>query len=176
MRRIILMLLMGLSAASALAGGSSTTAYFTSSVASSGNTFTARTLTISATPVSAVFTVANLYPGGTIHGDLTLANTAADSVNATYDMTLLATNPDSKDLRGNLNLLVRAGTCASPGSTLYNSTMQSGVSATTVFTSRTLNQGTTDNLCMTISLPTSAANGLQAASTTATLSFGARQS
>jgi predicted ribosomally synthesized peptide with SipW-like signal peptide len=175
MRRIILMLLMGLFASSALVGGSSTTAYFTSSVGSAANTFTARTLTISATPASAVFTVSNLYPGGSINGDLTIANTDADSVNATYDMSIAATNPDSKSLRTGLTMLVRAGTCASPGATLYTGVFQDGTPSMAVFSTRSLNQGVSDTLCLTIALPTSAANGLQAATTTATLTFDARQ-
>lgn len=184
MRRITLMLLMGLLAlSSAITGG--TSASFTADVSSTASTFSAGTLVISTTPATALFTVGNLAPGDSVSGDLVVANTTPGSVPFRYAMTAAATNPDGKALMAALRLRVQAGTCAAPAGILYDGPFYDGsLPAMRVLGDpasgaqpgdRSLASGASEALCLVVSLPAGATNVLQAASTSASFTLDAEQ-
>lgn len=184
MRRITLMLLLGLSVLSSALGGS-TTAAFTANVSSTPSPFNAGTLVISTTPATALFTVGNLAPGGSVGGDLVVANTTPGSVPFRYAMRVAATDPDGKALSAALRLRVQSGPCAAPSGVLYDGPFYDGsLPAMRVLGDpasgaqpgdRALASGAVETLCLVVSLPASTTNRLQAASTSAAFTLDAEQ-
>lgn len=191
MKRVILMLLMGLSVlSSAISGG--TMATFTTTASNVAASFTAGTLVITTDrPSSAIFTVTNMKPGDATSVDLRVENLDPESVSFRYAMTIAATNPDGKAARQGLVLTVKDDVCANgaaatlysgtffdPAAPAYNSEMKvfgdpaSGAQAG----DRALTNGASEYLCLRVSLPVTTGNALQGATTTATFTLYAEQS
>lgn len=173
------LLALGLIAGS-LSAGALSLALFTSTAAVSGNAFTAGTIVIGATPATAALSAANLMPGDTVNGSVTVANNGTSQLR--YAMSSVSTNTDTKGLRDQLTLTVKsAGTsCAVfDGTTLYTGPLNGAAfgsnAAGAQAGDRTLNAAANEVLCFRATLPTATGNAFQGATTTATFTFDAEQ-
>ena len=182
--RPVRLLAIGLSAVAVLglSVGAMSLALFTDDVDADNNSFTTGTVVLSATPATALFNVGVMMPGDNNYGQLTVAN--AGTASFRYSMTTSATDPDTKDLRTQLQLEVRAkaaGTCAADftGSAVVPNTTLEGAS----FGDATQGQDTGDRVlasgnevfCFRVSLPSGTGDSYQGATTVATFSFHAEQ-
>ncbi len=182
--RPVRLLAIGLSAVAVLgvSVGTMSLALFTDDVDVDDNSFTTGTVVLSATPATALFNVGVMMPGDNNYGQLTVAN--AGTASFRYSMTTTATDPDTKDLRSQLQLTVRekaAGTCAADftGAVVVPSTTLEGAS----FGNANQGQDTGDRLlasgnevlCFRVNLPSGTGNFYQGATTVTTFSFHAEQ-
>jgi len=174
-RRGLIVLLLSLSL-STLGAGAMSLAIFTDSDASSG-TWTVGTVDISVNP-TVMFNVTAM-PGDS--GSRTLTVTNGGSASLRYALTSASTNTDLKNLRNQLLMTVKAGTCPGAGADLSSGT---GTLATVAFGStaqgnqagdRTLAGGGTEDLCFAWSLPLNTPDSFQGATTTTTFTFTAEQ-
>jgi spore coat-associated protein N len=173
-RRGLIVLLLSLSLGS-LGAGAFSLAIFTDTDATSG-AFTAGTVDIATSP-STLFTVAAIMPGAAGSATLTVANSGSGQLR--YAMKTSATNADGKNLRDQLSLTLKAGACPGAGADLYSGALAGaafgdvaqGVDAG----DRTLNAGSSEDLCFAWSLPLATGNAYQGATTTATFTFDAEQ-
>lgn len=123
--------------------------------------------------------ITNMVPGQSVAAVLTVSN--AGNVPFTYTATSTATNPDSKNLAGALTVKVTGATTvtgSSPTATCGGATLAgtgAALGGGLVTTARTITPGNLERLCLQITLPTTAANSVQDASTGVTLSFNASQ-
>jgi predicted ribosomally synthesized peptide with SipW-like signal peptide len=159
---------------STLAGTMMSLALFTDQADVDDNNFSTGTIDISATPSTALFTVSDMLPGD-IAGPYALTVSNDGSVSLDYTMSTSATNVDTKNLRDQLTLVIRAedvdGACDDfDGTSLYNGALSSGAVA-----SRTLASSADEVLCFRVELPSATDNTYQGASTTATFTFAASQ-
>lgn len=163
------------SALATLGAGAMSLAVFTDSDASSGS-WTSGTVILGVSPATA-FTAANILPGDTGNQTITVANTGTGA--ARYALSTSATNADSKGLAAQMTLTIQAGTCASPGATLYSGALGSaalGDSTQGADTGdRNVAAGASDNLCFSWDFPLGSGNAFQAAATTATFTFDSEQ-
>ena len=173
-RRVMLAIVLGSSLA-AVGAGAMTLAQFTDSDTSTGS-WTSGTLILGVSPATA-FTATNIMPGETANQTLVVSNTGTGA--ARYSLSTSATNTDTKGLAAQMTLLIQAGTCASPGATIYT-----GALGTAAFGSsaqgaqagdRTVAAAASDSLCFTWALPLASGNAFQAAATTATFTFASEQ-
>ena len=159
-----------------------TQALWTDSAGVTGNTFTTGSVDISTSPVSALVTYSGMAPGDTVTAPLTVSN--AGNLQLRFAMTTSITG--STTLSDGLELQIKSGvtTCSNAGfstdgTSLYNSTLTAGAlgSATQGGQAgdRTLNAGASEVLCFQVRLPSTAGNGLQGLTTTATFTFAAEQ-
>ncbi len=174
-RRGIIALLAALSTLS-LGAGAFSLALFTDSATATG-AFTTGTIDIAVNP-TALFTVAAAFPGDSGSATLTVANNGTGALR--YAMTTAATNADSKGLRDQLQLTIKAGTCPGAGAALYGAAALSGAlfgdpTQGSQAGDRTLAAGATEDLCYLWSLPSATGNAFQNATTTATFTFAAEQ-
>lgn len=177
-------LALGITAAAVvtISGGALSLALFTDDAVVDNNSFTAGTIVLTTSPTSALFNVTAMMPGDENFGQLTVTNGGTGSLR--YSMTTSATNPDTKNLAGELELVVRekaAGTCAADftGAVVVSTTALDSAE----FGDATPGQDTGDRvlasgsevLCFRVTLPTSAGNTYQGATTVATFTFEAEQ-
>lgn len=173
-RRLLLGLVVALSAVS-LGAGAFSLAVFTDSGTASGS-FSTGTVDIAVTP-TALFAVTGIYPGDSGSATLNVQNSGTGALR--YAMTTAATNADGKGLRDQLSLTIRTGAC--PGSTvLAGPVALSGVAIGDPTQGaqagdRTLAGGANEDLCFLWSLPLATGDAFQNAATTATFTFAAEQ-
>jgi hypothetical protein len=173
-RRALLVLLLSTSLAT-LGAGAMSLAIFTDSDASTGS-WTAGTIVLGVSPAT-TFTATDIMPGDSGSQTVTVANTGTGDLR--YAMTVAATNADGQGLAAQLDLTIEAGSCASPGATLYSGKLD--VAALGDNTpggdagDRTVLGGASDDLCFTWGFPLASGNGFQAAATSATFTFDGEQ-
>jgi hypothetical protein len=173
-RRALLAILLSSSLAT-LGAGAMSLAVFTDSDASGGS-WTAGTIILGVSPATA-FNATNVMPGDTGSQTITLANTGTGQLR--YAMST-ATTDSGAGLNSKLQLLIRAGTCAAPGATLYNGNLNAAFLGSNAQGAqagdRQINAGTSDTLCFTWSLDlNTTGNAYQGASATATFTFDSEQ-
>ena len=170
------------------------TAFFTDQAVVGVNSFTSGTLDIVLTPEGAAATAVtftNMAPGDVVTAPVLVRNQG--NLAFRYAMTSGATNADTKALKDALVFTVKTedagGGCAAfSGAQLYAGDLDNaGTSVAApglIFGNsiqgaqagdRVLASAAQENLCLRVSLPLTAANTLQAASTTATFTFNAEQ-
>jgi len=159
------------------------------------STFTTGTIVLDATKIDAMdLTSAAMMPGDTKTSSVTVENDG--SAELRYAVSQTSTNPDTKDLRSSLLLVVKTadagggtdfGTdgdyCDDATGTTLRASAAMGASGNLVGDptqgadtgDRTLSAATNEVLCFYVSLPLSAANSLQGATTTTTFTFDAEQ-
>ena len=173
-RRAMLAVLLASSLAT-LAAGAVTLAQFTDSDASSGS-WTSGTIILGVSPATA-FTATGIMPGDTGNQTIVVSNTGTGA--ARYAVSTSATNPDTKGLATQMTLLIEAGTCASPGATLYSGALGSAALGSSAMGAqpgdRNVAAAASDSLCFTWSFPLASGNAFQAATTTATFTFASEQ-
>jgi predicted ribosomally synthesized peptide with SipW-like signal peptide len=174
-RRGLVVLLLGLAIAS-LGAGAFSLAIFTDTAASDGS-FTTGTIDIATAP-STLFTVTNIMPGDSGSATLTVQNNGSGQLR--YAMSSSSTNPDTKALRGQLDLSIKAGACPGAGAALYSGVLNGAAFGSNVAGpqagDRTLNAASSEQLCFAWDLPLlTTGNAFQGATTTATFTFDAEQ-
>lgn len=155
-------------------------AYFSDQDTTTANSFSTATLDLAVSPSTALLTLANMQPGDSVTGTLTVSNSGTTELR--YAITSSATDPDLKGLRTVLQLTIKTvGTsCAVfDGTSLYSGSIASaavGNPATgTQGGERTLANGASEQLCFRASLPGETGNAYQNAATVATFTFAAEQ-
>ena len=173
-RRAMLAIVLGSSLAM-LGAGAMSLAVFTDSD-TNGATWTTGTIVLGVSPTT-VFTPGVVMPGDFGEQTVTVANTGTGALR--YAMSSVATNPDTKDLRSQLNLTIDAGPCGATTASIYSGTLQGaafGSSAQGFQTGdRSVAAGVSEELCFAWDLPLSTGNTFQDATTTATFTFDAEQ-
>jgi predicted ribosomally synthesized peptide with SipW-like signal peptide len=161
-------------------GVAGTHAYWTDQVSVVGATFSTGTIDLKVNNLDAAvdfstINLAGMVPGNTTAGVLTVKN--AGSAALKYIATSTATNADGKGLGAALVVKVTADaatTGAAPAKTCAGSALAgtgTSLSSSVVSTGRLLAPGATETLCVQVTLPATAPSALQAATTTATLTF-----
>lgn len=166
-----------------------TVAHYTSAVESTGNRFTAGTVTLSTSKTSTMITLSNILPGDRVTMPLTVSN--AGNLDLRYALSSTVTNADSKALGAQLQLTLKSGvtTCtnagfSADGSVLYGSAALGNTSGAlnlignpSAFPNggRSLTAGNNEVLCFQVSLPSGTGTGFQGASTTVTFTFLGQQ-
>lgn len=157
-----------------------THAYWTDSVSVLGATFSTGTLDLQVNNLDAAvdfstISLAGMVPGNTTAGVLTVKN--AGTVPLKYTATSAATNADGKGLGAALIAKV-TGASATTGSgaarTCAGTTLTgtgTSLNGAIISTGRTLAVGGTETICVQVTLSATAPSALQAATTTATLTF-----
>jgi hypothetical protein len=160
-----------------------TAAMFTGIAVNGGNAFTTGTIDIATSPASAFLTAANMMPGDTANGTLTVQNNGTGTLR--YAMTTAATNADTKNLRDQLTLVVKTKDTNTAACGNFNGTqLYSGaLSGALIGDPAPLDQGSdrvlagaaNEILCFRATLPGPTNNTFQGAATTATFTFSAEQ-
>jgi spore coat-associated protein N len=151
------------------------------------NTFVGGTVDLSASPATALLTLAQMGPGDVLTAPVTVTNTGG--VQLRYAIT---STTSENPLAGQLDLYVKSGvtTCTTAGfggsgTTIYNDTSHLG-STTGVNLAgnpsqgaqagdRVLNAGANETLCFQVSMPTTIANTYHSITDTVTFTFAAEQ-
>lgn len=174
-----------LSVAFVSAAGLASSALFTSTDTSTGNAFTAGTVSINTGSGSAVFTVSGMAPGSIDYGVVPVANDG--SLQLRYSMTSSSSNTDAKALAANLTAKVVAitsgATCnaaaISGGTAIYDGALAGAAFGSTAAGAQTgdrsLDAGASESLCVQVSFPSVSGNSFQGATTTTALTFSAEQ-
>lgn len=174
-RRQAMLAVLLASSLATLGAGAMTLAQFTDSDASSGS-WTSGTIILGVSPATA-FTATNILPGDTGNQTIVVANTGTGA--ARYALSTSATNTDTKGLATQMTLLIQAGTCASPGATLYSGALGSAALGSSTSGAqagdRNVVAAASDSLCFTWAFPLASGNAFQAAATTATFTFASEQ-
>jgi camelysin-like metallo-endopeptidase len=176
-------LLCGFFAVGVLSGtpAQGTSAFFSTAVTSTANQFTAGTLHIGESlAANTTLSMDNLLAGDNFDAQLDIANSGTLSL--LYSMT--STIRGSASLASALQLTVRAKTtnpCSSrDGTSLYSGALSSAAIGDPTHGAqpgdRTLPGGSTDSLCFTVLLPSTASSSLAAQSVSATFTLFAEQS
>ncbi|MFN8147498.1 MAG: TasA family protein [Candidatus Nanopelagicales bacterium] len=174
-------------AAVALVGmtGLASSALFTSQDTTAGNTFTAGTVVLGTGAGASVFTVPAMAPGDVAYGKVPVANDG--SLELRYAMTSSSSNTDGKGLASSLTATVvptaAGATCDAAaitgGTAIYSGSLASAAFGDTTAGAqagdRTLAGGASEALCVKIAFPANAANGVQGATTSTTLTFDGEQ-
>ena len=173
MRRIRLTLSAGLLATGTVGGA---WAAFTDSESVGSNTFSTGTLDITASPATALFNATNMSPGTVVHAALTVTNSG--SLPLTYSLASAATDPDSKNLKGSLTAEARvvSSTCSAStfdASATVAAPPVTGLDSFVTGSGRSLAASGSEVLCFRVTLPSSAGNALQGATTVATFTLSA---
>ena len=161
-------------------GSAGTFAHWTDEVTVTGVTFTAGTIDLKVNNQDTVtgyttLNISNMVPGNSVAAVLAVKNSGTAPLK--YTATSSATNGDSKNLRGNLTVKVTGDssvTGSSPSATCSGSALSgtgSGLNGGLVTTGRLLSSNASENLCIQVTLPSSAASSLQGATTDVTLTF-----
>ena len=163
-----------------LGATASSLALFTDAKTVTANTFTAGTIVLGVSPVTALLTAGTLMPGDNINGTLVMSNSGTGALR--YSMTSASTNADGKALAGQMTLAVKTlGTsCAAfDGTSLYSGALGSALLGNPVAGAdagdRALAAGVSETLCFRASLPGATGNAFQGATTTTTFTFAAEQ-
>ena len=172
-RRALLAILLASSLAT-LGAGAMTLAQFTDTKTATGS-WTAGTVTLGVSP-STAFTATGILPGATDNQTIVVTNTGTGAMR--YALSTSATD-DGKGLAAQMTLLVQAGTCASPGATIYSGALGSAAFGSNAQGAnagdRTVAASSSESLCFTWEFPLASGNGFQSAATTATFTFDAEQ-
>ena len=161
-------------------GSAGTFAHWTDEVSVTGITFTAGTIDLKVNNLDTVtgyttLNISNMVPGNSVAGVLSVKNSGTAPLK--YTATSSATNADSKNLRGGLTVKVTGDSSvsgSSPSGTCSGSALSgtgSALNAGLVTTGRLLSANASENLCVQVTLPSSAASALQGATTDVTLTF-----
>jgi predicted ribosomally synthesized peptide with SipW-like signal peptide len=161
--------------------GAVTTALFTDSDAVPANAFSVGTIDLTTSPSSALYNVTNMLPGDSVIAALTLTNSGSSQLR--YAMTTVATDPDGKGVRDQLELTIKTKTsnpCSSfDGTSLFSGALSAAAlgdpTAGSQIGDRTLNASASEVLCFKVLLPGATDDDYQGATTTATLTFAAEQ-
>ena len=156
----------------AVLGTTGTFAFWTDDVVISGTTFTTGTIDLQVNGSNAIagyttLSLATMVPGNTVAGVLTIRNNGTAPLK--YTAVTTATNTDTKNLRGSLEVKVTgdaAVTDSSPTATC-NGTALAG----TATSGRLLAAGATETICVQVKLADAAASALQGATTDVVLTF-----
>jgi len=161
-------------------GSAGTFAHWTDQVTVTGITFTAGTIDLRVNNQDTVtgytsLNISNMVPGNSVAAVLAVKNSGTAPLK--YTATSSATNGDSKNLRGGLTVKVTGDSSASgssPSATCSGSALSgtnNALNAGLVTTGCLLSPGSSENLCLQVTLPSSAASALQGATTDVTLTF-----
>ena len=160
-------------------GSTGTFAYWTDDVTISGTTFTAGTLDLQVNDLNTVaaytsLNLATMVPGNSMAGTLVIKNNG--NVPLKYTGATGTTNADGKNLAGNLTAKVTLGatTGTSPTITCGGTVIAGG--ATTAIGAlttpkRQLAPGTTETICVEVTLPAAAPTSVQTGKTDVTFTF-----
>jgi len=162
-------------------GSAGTFAYWTDEAVAQGITFTAGTLDLELqddSDDSVSFTtlnISNMIPGQSVAGVLKVENVG--NVGFTYTSS---TSVSNSTLAGALDLKVTNGSVSGSAPNATCSGSQLSGTATTVnqalvSTPRSLSAGTSENLCLQVSMPSGASSSLQGTTTTVSYTFTATQ-
>jgi predicted ribosomally synthesized peptide with SipW-like signal peptide len=163
-------------------GSMGTFAYWTDQVTVTGVTFSSGSIDLRVNNLDTVtsyttLNLSNMVPGNSSAGVLTIKNQGLSPLK--YTATTSATNGDGKDLRSGLSVKVTgdSSVSGSGASTTCSSSALSGTSSSLngglVTTGRLLQPGTTETLCIQITLPTTASSSLQSATSDISMAFNA---
>jgi predicted ribosomally synthesized peptide with SipW-like signal peptide len=161
-------------------GSAGTFAHWTDQVTVTGITFTAGTIDLKVNNQDTVtgyttLNISNMVPGNSVAGVLSVKN--AGTAPLKYTAVSAATNGDSKNLRGGLTVKVTGDssvTGSSPSATCNGSSLSgtgSALNSGLVTTGRLLTANASENLCVQVTLPSSASTSLQGATTDVTVTF-----
>ncbi|NNE74625.1 MAG: hypothetical protein HKN26_13240 [Acidimicrobiales bacterium] len=164
----------------------SSLALFTDSETVPNNAFSAGTLDLTASPATAALSMPAMNPGDQITGVITVGN--AGSIALRYAMPSTTTEDT---FAGALVMTVKSGvaTCddanfAVSGTVLYSGPLGTNAPPTAVFGSnaqgvqggeRSLTPGSTEDLCVNVTLPLTATNASQGLTTSASFTFDGEQ-
>lgn len=165
-----------------------TGAFFTDTKSVGSNTFTTGSVSLTTSPTTAVVALPNMAPGDTVTAPLTVTNAGSLQYRYSVLSTVTASTPD---LAAQLDLTVKTGvtTCTTAG---FNATGTVQYGPNDLGTTgglkligdpaqgaqagdRVLNAGSSEVLCLQVTLPTGTDNTYQSKTTTATLRFDAEQ-
>jgi predicted ribosomally synthesized peptide with SipW-like signal peptide len=182
-KKLLMLGLMALAVTSITGATMVSLALFTDDTTVDNNAFTTGTISLAASPASALFSLSAMMPGDETYGQLTLTNDG--SAQLRYAMTASATDPDSLALADAVSLEIRvkaSGTCSADftGPVVMSSVALSGAAFGDPAPGadsgdRTLDASASDVLCFKASLPLATGNGYQGAATAATFTFQAEQ-
>lgn len=145
--------------------------------ATSDASFTSGTVSISASPSTALFTVSDMAPGDVEYAALTISNDG--SLELRYDLSTSATDADLKGLAGQIDAEVRkvSSTCDATSFDASVDTIAAAAKLDVLATAsaRTLASSASEVACYKVSLPSASGNVYQDATTTATFTFDAVQ-
>lgn len=164
-------------------------AFFTASDSVNGDTFTAGTVSLAAAPTTAAISMPAMAPGDKGFGTVTVTNSG--SLAQRYAMLSTVTDSDGKGLGAALQAVVKTGVTActaagfdTTGTVVYGpATLGSAAGLKMIGDSaqgaqtgdRVLSAGDKETLCMKVTLPTTAGNALQGATTGLKFTFNAEQ-
>ena len=161
-------------------GAVGTFAYWTDDVVISGTTFTSGTIdlqvnTLESIPTYTALNLSNMVPGNSIAALLVVKNNGSAPLK--YSATSVAVNaPLISDLAGALTVKITGDTSIS-GSGLAKTCGGSALAGTGtslnggIVSARPLTAGSSETLCVQVTLNANAPTGVQGATTTATLTF-----
>jgi hypothetical protein len=182
-KKLLILGLMALAVTSTTGATMISMALFTDETSVDNNAFATGTISLAASPATALFSLSAMMPGDGTYGQLTVTNDGTAQLR--YAMTTSATDPDSKALADAVSLEIRVkatGTCSADftGTVVMAATALSGATfgdptAGDDSGDRTLNPSASDVLCFKASLPLATGNGYQGATTSATFTFQAEQ-
>ena len=157
-------------------------ALFTDTESVASGDFTSGSVAIGVTPVSTSLALANIAPGDKVTAPVTVTN------DGTLDLRYAVTSVAGGDagLASALAVTVKAGVadCTNGGFAASGAPVAGGTLSALSFGDvtpgaqagdRTLAPGGSDELCVQVALPTSAANALQGKTASATFTFSAEQ-
>jgi len=192
--KLVILGLVALTATTISAATMFSLALFTDSVTDQ-STFTAGTIVLDPTKIAAMdLTNTAFMPGDSQRSPVEVKNTGSGQLR--YAVSQTSTNPDTKDLRSTLLLVVRTadtggGTdfatdgdyCDDATGTSLRASAAIGASGNLVGDptqgsqsgDRTLNAGASEVLCFYVTFPLSASNSLQGATAVTTFTFAAEQ-
>jgi hypothetical protein len=193
-KKLVILGLLALTATSVAAGTMFSLALFTDSVTDQ-STFTTGTIVLDPTKIGAMnLTSSALMPGDNVRTSVEIENDGTAQLR--YAVSQTSTNPDTKDLRSQLLLVVRTadtggGTdfatdgdyCDDATGTSLHASAAMGASGNLVGDptqgsqagDRTLNAAASEVLCFYVSLPIGATNAVQGATAVTTFTFAAEQ-
>jgi hypothetical protein len=154
-------------------------AMYSDTQTSANSSFQTGTLSLGVNPATALFNVSNMKPGDASYAPLTLTN--AGSLSLSYSMTSSASNADSKGLAAALTAEVKLVPGATCNATTFGASSTviapsvTGLASLATTAGRTVAAAGTEVACFKVTLPSTAGNALQGASTTASFTFAAAQ-
>jgi predicted ribosomally synthesized peptide with SipW-like signal peptide len=174
-RRRTLLALLVVSSLAAVGAGAASLAYFTDTTQATSGSWTTGTIKLGVTP-STAWTATAVMPGDAGSQTIKVDNTGTGQLR--YAVTTAITG-ETKGLASQMQLTINAGSCASPGASIYTGTLVGAKIGDPTNGSqagdRVLDALTTENLCFAWSFPIGSDNTFQGATATATFSFAAEQ-
>ena len=166
-----------------------TGAFFTDTQLVTANTFSTGTVKLGVSPATAAVTLANMAPGDTVTGSISVSNTG--SLSERYAVLSTTDATDANFLAAQLLMTVKSGvtTCTTAGFGASGTIVYGpGVLGSTTGTKaigdsaqgaqagdRVLAAAASESLCVQVMLPTATGNTYQNKTTTATFTFNSEQ-